>query len=185
MKDILLVILVLTTFWASAQSASDNPSLSKIDSLLCPQGYSATCKPYLEFKLENRTSIIDNERLKGKVVLINFWFEGCHPCMAEMKALNNLYKELNGNKDFIFLSLTWENKEAIKRVKEKFDLSFEVFPTTAAECQRLNFSCGYPTSIILDKTGIVRFKRSGGSIEIEKATEFVEKILMPEIKKLL
>src|SRR5687768_13166438 len=33
---------------------------------------------------------IDMEYFRGKVSVINFWFEGCKPCEAEMPGLNKL-----------------------------------------------------------------------------------------------
>ena len=66
-----------------------------MDSLMCPKGYASVGQPYIEFRIANEARGVDNQILKGKVVLINFWFEGCHPCMAEMDALNNLFKKMN------------------------------------------------------------------------------------------
>lgn len=159
--------------------------MEEMDSLMCPEGYAAVGQPYRDFRITNGSRTIDNQSLRGKVVLINFWFEGCHPCMAEMEALNNLFKKLASDKDFLFISLTWDNTETIKRVKEKYDLAFEVYTASIKECQRLNFGCGYPTSIVLDKSGIVKYRKSGGSIKTEEANEFIEKTLLPEIQNLL
>lgn len=156
-----------------------------MDSLLCPKGYAAISHPYPEFRITSENSAVDNQSLKGKVVLINFWFEGCHPCMAEMEALNELFKEMKSNKDFVFISLTWENREIINRVKEKYALTFEVFSTRSKECQRLNFGCGYPTSIVLDKTGTVKYRHSGGSPKKEEANAFIMTTLLSEIQSLL
>ena len=56
-----------------------------------------------------------NSDLKGKITLINFWFEGCHPCVAEFAALNNLFKKFYGNKSFNFVSFTFEDSSDIKK----------------------------------------------------------------------
>ena len=128
---------------------------------------------------------VSNDLLKNKVVLINFWFEGCHPCMAEMDALNELHTTLKSNKDFLFVSFTWDNPETIKRVKEKYNINFGILSTDDIECQRLNFSNGYPTSIILDRSGTIKYLHSGGSVEKEKARELVMNELLVEIKKIL
>src|SRR4029079_10181332 len=146
----------------SAQSSVQTANREQMDSLMCPVGYAAVGKAYPEFKITNEKRTVDNQTMRGKVVLINFWFEGCHPCMAEMEALNNVFKKMESNKDFVFISLTYDNQETIKRVKKKYDLKFEVFPVSNKECERLNFSCGFPTSIILDKSGIVKYRHSGG-----------------------
>ncbi|HEX7904511.1 MAG TPA: TlpA disulfide reductase family protein [Chitinophagaceae bacterium] len=176
MRYILSAIFLATTSLSFAQSS--------LDSLMCP-GYAAVGQPYMEFRVTNEAQTVDNQSLKGKVVLINFWFEGCHPCMAEMEALNNLFKKMDSNKDFVFISLTRDNKETAKRVKEKYGLAFEVFYASFKESQRLTSGCGYPTSIVLDKSGIVRFRYSGGSLVEEQVNEFIGKTLLSEIQGLL
>ena len=185
MRVLLSLFFILMAGLSFAQSTLHTQSREEMDSLMCPIGYAAFGHPYGEFKIKNENKTVDNLSIKGKVVLINFWFEGCHPCMAEMDALNNLFKKMNSNKDFVFISLTWDDKETVKRVKEKYGLAFEVFSASTEECQRLNFGCGYPTSIVLDKSGIVKYRRSGGSIKTEEANEFIEKTLLSEIQGLL
>jgi peroxiredoxin len=184
MRQILFAIFLATTSLTFAQSSRQTSTKEEMDSLICPKGYAAVDQPYMGFRITNEARIVDNQSLKGKVVLINFWFEDCHPCMTEMKALNNLFKKMNSNKDFVFISLTWNNKETIERVKEKYGLVFDVFSAPGKECQRLNFGCGYPTSIVLDKSGMVKYRHSGGSIKMEEADEFIEKTLMAEIQSL-
>ncbi|MES1197661.1 MAG: TlpA disulfide reductase family protein [Chitinophagaceae bacterium] len=185
MRLILSVVFLATTCFSFAQSSVQTATREEMDSLMCPKGRAADGRQYMEFRITNEARTIDNQNLRGKVVLINFWFEDCHPCMAEMEALNNLFKKMESNKDFVFISLTWNNKETIKRVKEKFGLAFEVFSAPGGKCQRLNFGCGYPTSIVLDKLGVIKFRHHGGSIIIEQANEFIEKTLLPEIQSLL
>jgi thiol-disulfide isomerase/thioredoxin len=174
----------LITTLSFAQSSRQTTTREEIDSLFCPKGYAAVNHPYTEFRFTSENRIVDNQSLKGKVVLINFWFEGCHPCMAEMEALNELFKKMKSNRDFVFISLTWDNQEAIKRVKEKYALDFEVFSTSGKECQRLNFGCGYPTSIVLDKTGTLKYRHSGGPLEKEEAREFIMTRLLSEVQGL-
>jgi thiol-disulfide isomerase/thioredoxin len=41
--------------------------------------------------------------LKGKVVVLNFWFIGCAPCIAELPALNKLVDEYKGE-DVVFIA---------------------------------------------------------------------------------
>jgi thiol-disulfide isomerase/thioredoxin len=186
MKWIFTPLLLLTTGILFAQPPSQALKLEdKIDSLMCPIGYAAKGHPYLPFLLANDQKTVGNQNVSGKVVFINFWFEGCHPCMAEMDALNKLFEKMKDNKDFVFITVTWDNTETIKRVTNKFSLSFDIFATSPAECERLNFGCGYPTSVILDKKGIVQYRHSGGSTDKKKADQFVLTTLLTEIESLL
>jgi hypothetical protein len=47
------------------------------------------------------------------------------------------------------------------------------------------FQSGYPTSIVLDKTGTIKYIHVGGPIEKDGATDRVMEILLPEIQTLL
>lgn len=42
--------------------------------------------------------------LKGKVLVLNFWFIGCSPCEMERPSLNDLTKVYADNKDVVFIS---------------------------------------------------------------------------------
>jgi peroxiredoxin len=105
--------------------------------------------------------------------------------MAEMEALNELQEKLKSNKDFMFISFTWDNKKAIQRVKEKYGLSFTVLSVSRDECDRLNFGGSYPTNIVLDKTGTIKYLHTGGSTKKEEAREFVRSTLLSKINELL
>ncbi len=52
----------------------------------------------------------NNEKIKGKVVLLNFWFIGCPPCMKEI-ALLNLLKKKYQEEDFVLLSIAPQLRE--------------------------------------------------------------------------
>jgi thiol-disulfide isomerase/thioredoxin len=140
-------------------------------------------KHFPKFFASNNEGQINNDSLLGKVVLINFWFEGCHPCLAEFDALNELAEKLKPDKEFEFISFTWDNAETIKRVKEKYGLRFKVFFADANECRRLNQNTGFPVSIILDRQGIIKYLVCGGSTDTKIAREFVMSTLLQEIQK--
>jgi len=174
-----LALLHVSIF--SFGQAPTNPVRFDMDSFNKAKLREATGKPFPNFVAANEQGIITNDSLKGKVVLINFWFEGCHPCLAEFGALNELAEKLKGNKDFEFISFTWDNQETIKRVKEKYQLRFKVF--YSKECSQLNFRLGYPTTMILDRQGVIKYLINGGSLDPEKAREFVMTTLLPKIRQ--
>jgi hypothetical protein len=69
----------------------------------------------------------------------------------------------------------------IKRVKENYKLQFKVF--YSKESSTLNQKSGYPTTIILDRKGIMKYWVMGGSTDPVKAREFVMNILLPKIQQ--
>jgi thiol-disulfide isomerase/thioredoxin len=47
---------------------------------------------------------MNDDSLKEEAVLINFWFEGFHTCLAKFGALNELAEKWKRNKEFEFIS---------------------------------------------------------------------------------
>src|SRR5690349_21651649 len=149
----LIMLMVSIVFGQSPNGAAN----IKWDSVFLAKKQAALNTTYPQLTASTHKEVVSNELLKDKVVLNNFWFEGCHPCMAEMPMLNQVHQELKGNKDFLFISFTFDNKDAIQRVQKKYGLTFEVLSTSHKECARLNFNSGYPTTIVLDRKGIIKY----------------------------
>jgi len=119
---------------------------------------------------------IAEKGLIGKVTIINFWFKYCAPCIAEMNELCNLHKKFMKNPAFQFISFTSDSPEEAKESVDTLKLSFPVYPMSVVECCRLNFSQGYPTTIIVDKAGKILFLKSGGSLEPDKIAQDIRKL---------
>ena len=140
-------------------------------------------KPFPDFKVLDGTVEVSNESLKGKVVLINFWFEACKPCMEEMKTLNDLYQKFEMNKNFEFISFARDNSEAIKRVQNKFSLKFKVFQVQSEECYRLNKNTGFPATMIVNRDGKIVYFTIGAINNTNGKDEKVTEMLLAEIRK--
>lgn len=83
-----------------------------------------------------RGSLLNNESIKGKVTLINFWYIGCPPCMKEIKFLNKLNREFS-NQDFKLISIapqykndlisfTNSNSEKFRRIIHADSIEYEI-----------------------------------------------------------
>jgi peroxiredoxin len=184
--QLLIPLIIVSNFVFGQSSVSTDPDpLDAIFIKEYPKVFEEIGHPYPNFELKSGNGIINNKELQGKVVFINFWFKACEPCMAEMEGLNQLYNKLQNNKDFVFISIAKDNKEAINSVKKKFNLAFDAYSVSESECKRLNFSGHYPTTIIIDKTGIIRKIHIGGITDKDAATDRVMGTLLPEIQSLL
>jgi peroxiredoxin len=108
------------------------------------------------------------KNLKGKVIVLNFWFTACIPCIEELPALNKLVKEFK-NKDVMFFGITYDNVRTIKTqflAKYKFDFNIVSDSKSITEM----FSAGYPTTYIIDKKGIIKEVWSAGFIGTDAET---------------
>jgi thiol-disulfide isomerase/thioredoxin len=102
---------------------------------------------------------VDLAKLKGKVVLVEFWSTTCGPCIAEMPTVKAVYQKLH-DQGFEVLAISLDDKESALRrfIKEKelpwpqhfdgkgwgnqFAVRYGIF--------------GIPTMWLVDKRGILR-----------------------------
>ena len=126
---------------------------------------------------------VEMSRFRGKVVVINFWFIDCAPCIAEIPAMNNLAREYSG-RNVELLAMTWESP---KRIKEEFlvkhKLDFRIIPVGVNVIGGL-IASGFPTTFIIDGDGIIRSAWNGGATGEAARTEFYDKA-KPVIDQLL
>lgn len=93
--------------------------------------------------------------LKGKVVVLKFWFTQCKPCLMEMPELNKMIEEkYKNNKHVVFISICLDNKEAIKKTLEKHPFRYRTLYNMQEIANKYNVTA-YPTHIVIDKSGIV------------------------------
>ena len=102
------------------------------------------------------------EDIKGKVVVINFWFMGCAPCVEEMPELNKLVKEYENNNDVLFLALTLDEKGSmLNKFLETNVFNYNIIPDSQDYIMNKLQVNSFPTHIVLDKNSNVVFTFSG------------------------
>lgn len=91
--------------------------------------------------------------LKGKVVVINFWFTSCMPCIGEMPQLNSVVDKYKG-KDVVFLALTFNYTKDVTAFLKNHSFAYTILP----ESQEVNEKYGitaFPTSLLINRKGII------------------------------
>jgi peroxiredoxin len=94
--------------------------------------------------------------LKGKIVVLNFWFMACVPCIEEMPELNKLTEKYSNNTDIVFLAITYDSEEKVKSFLSNHDFNYPVAVGQKTLTEQYGIAM-YPTNIILDKNGQVAF----------------------------
>ena len=124
--------------------------------------------------LDDKT--INLKALKGKVVVLNFWFIACKPCQMEMPDLNELKAEYKG-KDVVFLALTFDRKKAVQKFLKTNPFDYQIFPSARDVIQEFGIMA-FPTSIVIDKDGNLIDSITGGSHAIkEQIQSMIEQAL--------
>lgn len=116
--------------------------------------------------------------LRGKVVFVNFWATWCPPCIAEMPALNDLYRQFREEERivFLFVSEDDDNSKAKNFLQRKgYGLPMV---TGGGSIPSAIFSGTLPTTVILDKEGKIAFKQEG-------LAKYNSKAFITQLKSLL
>ena len=90
---------------------------------------------------------------KGKLLVINFWYINCGPCIVEMPYLNDLVNKYQ-NEDVQFLALSFDTVLDIKSFLQKTDFIYE--HGSISRSLMYDFTPVSPGHFIVDKDGIIR-----------------------------
>lgn len=104
-------------------------------------------------------SPVQLSQLKGKVVVLNFWFSGCAPCIKEIPELNELVKKYEGQ-DVEFISITYDPKDVAAEFIKKHNFKYKhiVDAQNIVDSYKVT---AYPTHIVLDRDGKVKMTQFG------------------------
>lgn len=100
------------------------------------------------------------KNLRGKIVILNFWFIACKPCVNEMPVLNSIKKKYDPKK-VVFLALSLDSKAAVNAFLQNHQFNYVMLPDAAPVHQKYHLNA-YPTSIVIDARGIISFVQIGG-----------------------
>jgi len=128
--------------------------------------------------------LLSSSELKGKVIVLNFWFIGCAPCVAEIPALNKLAEEYKDS-NVVFIAFSIDGTRPIKWFVED-NQSFN-YNLVSSKYDMTKIFCiigGYPTNMVFDKKGILQQIFSGGKIDERAKIEAYNK-MKPTIDKCL
>ncbi len=91
------------------------------------------------------------ERLRGRVVFLNFWATWCPPCVVEMPSMEKLHKELS-NDGLVILAINFrETPEQVKAFVKKHKLTFTVLLDPEGSVFELYQAWALPVTTIVNK----------------------------------
>jgi len=84
--------------------------------------------------------------------VLNFWFLGCPPCIAEVPELNKLVAEFK-DKNVVFLALALDDEKALRSFLKEKEFKYQVVPNASDIIMGKYEVSIFPTHIILDAEG--------------------------------
>ena len=118
--------------------------------------------------------------MKGKIVLLNFWFTACKPCIIEIPSLNELqnkYKEQN----VVVLSVSTDPQSVATATAEAKKINYLVGYNGKSFADKLEVT-SYPTTFLIDTKGFIKEVFIGAS-SFDATQTYTE--IKPHIEQLL
>lgn len=109
---------------------------------------------------DEKGDVIHFNKVKGKVVLVNFWATWCPPCIAEMPSLHKLYDDYKDKIEFVFVSN--EDRSVVRKFLNDKAYDFDVFEPITAYPNVFDVS-SIPRTFLIDKTGHIIIDKTGAA----------------------
>lgn len=166
---ILFIMGIMLLLWMALQPGNGQPAASSAPELL-EQG-----KPAPSFTsptLSGSEIALDDH--VGDVVVVNFWATWCPPCKAEMPGINAFYERHQAEGLVVLAVNAKESESLVRPFIESNNFTFPILLDPAGSVVNQYQVRSFPTTIIIDRNGIVRHIQVGMISETE-----LEEIVAP------
>jgi len=116
-------------------------------------------------------------QMKGKVILLDFYFIGCGGCMLSLRSLDNIYEKYR-NQNFVITSLTErDSKKSVLAFDKIYHIKYPGY-IDASDAVKSYHVTGFPTFYFIDKEGKIASVLVGYSDNFEeKAITIIDDLL--------
>ena len=128
---------------------------------------------------------ISIDDLKGKIVIINFWYTTCGPCVQELPHFDQVASDYAGEVAVLTVHAYDTVKSAPEFIATKYPESKMIFASDAPMSETmtsfnmyftlLGGTSSYPRTVIIDENGIIAFAQDG-AVSHAKLVEVIEGI---------
>lgn len=134
--------------------------------------------------LDKKESIVTDSTLKGKVILLDFWYKSCGVCIRQypkMEAVYNHFKK-NNNVAIYFVNNGIDSIETITDFVKNKNIQIPVLiDKNSILVKKLKLD-GFPAFVLIDKTGIIKemhmgYSRDEASVFEQQTINKIEQLL--------
>jgi len=114
--------------------------------------------------------------MRGKVVVLNFWFIACPPCRIEMPQLNKLVDSFAG-KNVVFIGFSPDSSQELRGFVSETQFKYTIVPNSTKVAQKYGVR-GAPTHVVIDKEGKVHWIGYGALEDpVEELGKIIKEVL--------
>lgn len=139
----------------------------------------AGSKPATPFKLHTYGSneTVSLDKLKGKVILISFWFPGCGPCRGEFPHLEEAVAPFRNDKDFAYLgiNIVRDQDDFVDSFMQQTKYSFTPLKGEDAVTKAYDKMGFAPYNLLIDRSGRIIY--SGFMAPDAEAGQVVQRMI--------
>lgn len=95
------------------------------------------------------------DKLKGRVVIVDFWASWCGPCRMLAPRLSALKDKL-GAQGLSVVGITTDDAEHAAVFAEKFQMRYPIVVDNDGDTSKAYGITGLPTMLVIDKKGVIR-----------------------------
>lgn len=116
--------------------------------------------------------VVNTNKLRGKVVLLDFWGTWCKPCQAAIPHLRDLAEELE-DEPFVLIGIAADtNLGAVRRYTESRGMTWpQILDPDRRFSGEIFQVSSYPTYLLVDHEGQIIFQTSGFSRKTKKQVD--------------
>ncbi|MCR9253874.1 MAG: TlpA family protein disulfide reductase [bacterium] len=98
-------------------------------------------------------NMVSSESMEGKIVVYNFWFTSCRPCIEELPQLNELVEKYGDR--ITFVAPTFNDKAMVDKFLKRREFKYQILTDGNDLSKEMNIT-SYPTHLVVDEKGIIR-----------------------------
>jgi cytochrome c biogenesis protein CcmG/thiol:disulfide interchange protein DsbE len=101
------------------------------------------------------------KKLRGKVVLLNFWATWCAPCLIEMPVFS-VWQRQYGEQGLQVIGISMDDDaSSARKLAAKLNATYPIAMGDAKLGERYGGVMGLPLSFLIDRNGVVRARYQG------------------------
>jgi cytochrome c biogenesis protein CcmG, thiol:disulfide interchange protein DsbE len=118
-------------------------------------------RPAPDFNISDGTSAIHLASFRGRVVLVNFWWSHCPPCIVELPSLEELH-HTHPEYPILGVNIDAEERDYRQFVKERHVDFLTVRDPKETAASQFEVT-GWPETFVIDRNGVIRRRFIGAT----------------------